>query len=30
MFPPAPSALEGLQPPVQNAPTQGVPGLGVP
>jgi hypothetical protein len=29
-FPPAPSPLEGLQPPLQNAPTQGVPGLGVP
>ena len=29
-FPPAPSPLQGLQPPLQNAPTQGVPGLGVP
>jgi hypothetical protein len=30
VFPPAPSPLQGLQPPVQNAPAQGVPGLGVP
>ena len=29
-FPSAPSPLQGLQPPLQNAPTQGVPGLGVP
>jgi hypothetical protein len=29
-FPPAPGPLQGLQPPLQNAPTQGVPGLGVP
>ena len=29
-FPPAPSPLQGLQPPLQNAPMQGVPGLGVP
>ena len=29
-FPPAPSPLQGLQAPAQNAPTQGVPGLGVP
>jgi len=28
-FPPA-GPLQGLQPPLQNAPTQGVPGLGVP
>ena len=30
VFPPAPSPLQGLQPPLQNAPAQGVPGLGVP
>jgi hypothetical protein len=29
-FPPAPNPLQGLQPPLQNAPAQGVPGLGVP
>ena len=29
-FPPSPSPLQGLQPPLQNAPSQGVPGLGVP
>jgi hypothetical protein len=29
-FPPAPSPLQGVQPPLQNAPSQGVPGLGVP
>jgi hypothetical protein len=29
-FPPAPNPLQGLQPPLQNAPSQGVPGLGVP
>jgi hypothetical protein len=27
---PAPSPLQGLQPPLQNQPTQGVPGLGMP
>jgi hypothetical protein len=30
VFPPAPGPLQGLQPPAQNAPAQGVPGLGVP
>jgi hypothetical protein len=30
VFPPSPGPLQGLQPPVQNAPSQGVPGLGVP
>jgi len=29
-FPAAANPLQGLQPPLQNAPTQGVPGLGVP
>jgi hypothetical protein len=29
-FPPAASPLQGMQPPLRNAPTQGVPGLGVP
>jgi hypothetical protein len=29
-FPPSPNPLQGLQPPMQNAPMQGVPSLGVP
>lgn len=29
-FPPPPAPLQGLQPPLQNAPRQGVPSLGVP
>jgi hypothetical protein len=29
-FPPPPSPLQGLQPPLQNAPRQGVPSLGMP
>lgn len=29
-FPPPPSPMQGLQPPLQNAPRQGVPSLGMP
>jgi hypothetical protein len=29
-FPPPPTPMQGLQPPFQNAPQQGVPGLGMP
>ncbi len=29
-FPPPPSPLQGLQPPLQNAPQQGIPSLGMP